>query len=123
MRTTVILVVDDEALLRMLVTDHFEDAGFEVIQAASGSEAITILKARPDIKAVVTDVNMPGTPDGIALAAHVAEVCPHCAIVVVSGRVQPDLGELTPAARFVPKPYDGREVVRMVSEMLANPGR
>jgi CheY-like chemotaxis protein len=115
----VVLVVDDEALLRMLATDYFEDAGFEVVEAANGREAIDVLEARPDIDAVFTDVQMPGTPDGIGLAKHVREVCCHCAIVVVSGRVHCRDVDLAPGAKFVPKPYDGSAVVSLVRELIA----
>lgn len=118
MRVPVILVVEDEALLRMIATDHFEDAGFEVIQATNGREAIEVMKARQDIGAVVTDVQMPGTPDGLELAQYVREVCPTCAIVVVSGRVQPGNDEMVSGAQFVAKPYQGETVVNMVREMI-----
>lgn len=68
LRPPVILVVEDEALLRMLAHDHFEDAGFEVLEAANGPEALEILAERPDIRAVLTDVQMPGNLDGLELA-------------------------------------------------------
>ena len=85
-RTPVILVVEDEALVREFAADLFEEEGFEVVQAPDGSEAIKMLKLRPDIWAVMTDIHMPGRADGIDLTRHVREVCPDCAVVVVSGR-------------------------------------
>lgn len=115
----VILVVDDEALLRMLAADHFAEAGFEVLEAANGAQAMDVLSARPDIDAVLTDVQMPGDPDGFALSHHVRDVCPPCAIVVVSGRALPRPGDLARGARYVSKPYRGEEVVRLVGELLA----
>lgn len=119
MTAPVILVVDDEALLRLLAADHFAEAGFEVLEAANGAEAMDVLAARPDIEAVLTDVQMPGDPDGFALSHHVREVCPPCAIVVVSGRASPGPGELAERARYVRKPYRGQDVVRLVGELLA----
>lgn len=104
----------------MLATDHFEEAGFEVIQAANGEQALAALKARPDIRAVFTDVQMPGRPDGVALAHLVREVSPDCAIVIVSGRARPGPDELAAGARFVSKPYRGAAVVGMVSEMIGS---
>ena len=117
-RPPVILVVDDEALLRMLAADHFQDAGYEVIEAATGEEAIGLLRDRDDIAAMVTDVQMPGQPDGFALSHLARDICPGCAIVVVSGRRAPGPGDLAPRARYMPKPYAGAEVVKVVGELL-----
>lgn len=119
MRTPVILVVDDEALLRMLAADHFSDAGFEVLEAANGAQAVALIERRPDIKAVVTDVQMPGTPDGFELSHLVRQACPDCAIVVVSGRATPGVGDLAEGARYVPKPYQGQEIVQLVAGMIS----
>lgn len=115
----VVLVVDDEALLRMLVGDQFAEAGFEVVQAANGTEAIEHLRSRRDIRAVVTDVNMPGQPDGFTLSHVVRDLCPDCAIVVVSGRSAPGEGVMAERARYVPKPFEGPEVVQLVEDLLA----
>ena len=117
-RPPVILVVDDEMLLRMLATEHFEEAGFEVIEAEDGASALAALRARPDIRAVFTDVQMPGRPDGFALARMVRAECPECAIVVVSGRPPPVNTDLAHGARFVSKPYWGSEVVTLISGMI-----
>ncbi len=121
-RPPVILVVDDEMLLRMLATEHFQDAGYEVIEAENGAAALAALKARPDIQAVFTDVQMPGRPDGFALARTVREASPNCAIVVVSGRAAPDGHELAEGVRFVAKPYWGQEIVSLIGSMIGRPG-
>jgi CheY-like chemotaxis protein len=65
MRESVVLVVDDEALLRMSAADVFSEAGFEVLEASNGAQAIALMETRPDIRAVFTDVQMPGQPDGL----------------------------------------------------------
>lgn len=122
MKNPVILVVDDEAVLRILAADHFAEAGFEVVEASNGAEALKVMRKRPDIKAIVTDVQMPGEPDGFTLSHAIREICPNCAIVVVSGKSMPAGGDLADRARFVPKPYRGEEVVRLVEELLANLG-
>ena len=118
MRIPVVLVVDDEALLRMLAVDHFSEAGFEVLEASNGAEAVALLNARSDIRAVVTDVQMPGEPDGFALSHVVRKHIPSCAIVVVSGRATPAASDLAEDAQYVPKPYRGEDVVRLVQQML-----
>ena len=117
-RPPVILVVDDEMLLRELASEHFGDAGYEVLEAEDGASALATLRARPDIQAVFTDVQMPGRPDGIALAREVREVSPGCAIVVVSGRSFPQRGELAEDVRFVTKPYWGADIVDLISRMI-----
>lgn len=119
MPAPVILVVDDEALLRMLAADHFLDAGFEVLEASDGGQAVTLLASRSDIAAVMTDVQMPGEPDGFTLSRHVRDACPGCAIVVVSGRASPRPGDLAERARYVRKPYHGADMVRLVEQLLA----
>ena len=106
-------------MVRMVTTGFFEDAGFEVVEAENGAEAVQVFNCRADIQAVVTDVQMPGTPDGIALAMYVRDVCPDCAIVVVSGRMEGRDVDLAPGARFVGKPYRGDSLVSMVREMIA----
>ena len=117
-RPPVVLVVDDEMLLRMLMTEHFEEAGYEVIEAEDGASALRALQARPDIQAVFTDVHMPGCPDGFALVRTVRHASPDCAIVVVSGRAAPDRTDLAKGVRFVTKPYWGSEIVTMISGMI-----
>ena len=115
-----VLVVDDEMLLRVLMTEHFEEAGYEVIEAEDGASALRALQARPDIQAVFTDVQMPGRPDGFALARTVRHASPDCAIVVVSGRAAPDSADLADGVRFVTKPYWGSEIVTMISCMIGH---
>ena len=118
-RRPVILVVDDETLLRMLAVEHFEDSGYEVLEARDGNEALAILKGRPDIQAIFTDVQMPGQIDGFGVAREARDAIPNCAVVVVSARQWPESGDLQPGMRFITKPYSGQSVVRMFNEMLA----
>lgn len=118
-RPPVILIVDDEVLLRMLAVDFFEDSGYEVLEARDGTEAIELIRKRPDIKAVFTDVQMPGRPDGFGVARQARDEIPGCAIVVVSARQWPDADSLASGVRFITKPYNGTQVVRMFDDMLA----
>jgi CheY-like chemotaxis protein len=101
----VVLVVEDEELLRMLATDMLEDHGLTVVQAATAEEALPILEDRDDIGVLFTDVNMPGRMDGLSLAAHVAERWPHIRLVVTSGRQGLTNNQLPDDGQFVQKPY------------------
>jgi len=113
-----ILVVEDEALLRMMAMDMFEDAGFTVFSACSGEEGVRMLADNASIDGLFTDVEMPGSVSGLALARIAHELHPHVAITVVSGRATPSAADLPPGARFVGKPYDTQAVVGMFTAPL-----
>src|SRR5437868_6533693 len=88
----VILVVEDEFLIRMATADVIRDAGFEVLEAADADGAIAILESRGDIRVVFTDIHMPGSMDGAKLAQAVRQRWPPVRIIATSGRVS--LGDL-----------------------------
>jgi CheY-like chemotaxis protein len=113
----VILIVEDEFLLRLDSAETIESAGFEVIEAANADEAIAILEARPDIHVVFTDIQMPGSMDGLKLARFVRERWPPIRIVATSGRVMVDENDLPDGSVFLPKPYRGAQVVATLREM------
>jgi CheY-like chemotaxis protein len=108
-----ILVVEDETLLRMMAVDMFEDAGFTVFEAESGEEGAKALAANDAIDALFTDVEMPGSIDGIMLAGIAHDLHPRVKILVVSGRATPSAQSLPPGAKFVGKPYDNQTVVAL----------
>jgi CheY-like chemotaxis protein len=112
-----ILIVEDEFLLRLDSAETIENAGFEVIQAANADEAIAILKARPDIHVVFTDIQMPGSMDGLKLARFVRDRWPPIKIVATSGRVMVGDDDLPDGSVFLPKPYRGAEVVATLRDM------
>ncbi len=112
----VVLVVEDEPLGRALAVDALEDEGFEVIEASTGDYALAVLKARPDVDVVLTDVDMPGAVDGFQLARIALTMFPHVMVIVVSGGVRPGFSGLAPDARFVPKPYRADMIIRMIHE-------
>ena len=115
---SVVLVVEDEILIREDVIDVLERNGFETLRAANVDDALSVLAARPDIRALFTDVQMPGSLDGIDLARHVAADRPEIALLVTSGRsYAPD--DLPATGRFLPKPYMPATVVRILREMIA----
>src|SRR5215212_1536376 len=82
---TVVLLVEDEPLVRMCAADILEDEGFEVIEAATAPAALKILEKRDDVMAVFTDIDMPGGMNGLELAGIVDARWPHIALVVTSG--------------------------------------
>jgi DNA-binding NtrC family response regulator len=105
-RRLTVLLVEDEPLLRMFSADAFSEAGFNIIEAGTADEAASILKAREDVEAVVTDIQTPGTLDGLGLVRLVYETNPRIARLLVSGRVRPAPEDMPPDTLFVAKPYD-----------------
>lgn len=100
-----VLVVEDEPLLRLLIVDTFEHAGFLTFEAGSALAAIEVLQRHPEIRAVFTDIDMPGTMDGIQLAHAIRERWPPTILVVSSGHCLPAADALPEKATFLPKPY------------------
>jgi CheY-like chemotaxis protein len=115
----VVLIVEDEALLRMDAVDMIAAAGFEVVEAANADQAIDILEARPDIAVVFTDIQMPGSMDGLKLARAVRGRWPPIKIVATSGLVNVRETDLPEGGRFLPKPYSPTQVAGMLREMTA----
>jgi two-component system, response regulator PdtaR len=113
----VILIVEDEFLLRIDSAEMIESAGFEVIQAADADEAIAILAARSDVQVVFTDIQMPGSMDGLKLARFVRNRWPPIKIVATSGFVRIEADDLPAGSVFLPKPYRGAEVVAALREL------
>lgn len=114
-----ILVVEDEPLLRMAATDFVEDAGFDVVDVANADEAITILESRMDIRLVFTDIDMPGSMNGLKLAAAIRDRWPPIDIVIVSGHGRPTPADLPPRSLFFSKPYDETNVAAALRELVA----
>jgi len=118
----VVLVVEDEILVRMITVDVLADAGFQVIEADCADAALPILEARDDIRIVVTDVRMPGRMDGLELARHVASRRDDIVILVTSGHARPTRDELPARASFIGKPYRAETLLAEVRQ-LASLGR
>jgi CheY-like chemotaxis protein len=115
----VVLIVEDELLLRMNAVDIIETAGFEVVEAANADEAIEILEARRDIGVVFTDIQMPGSMDGLKLVRAVRGRWPPIKIVATSGHVGVAQTDLPEGGRFVPKPYSPGQVMDVLRELTA----
>lgn len=114
----VILVVEDEVLIRMGAVDIVEHAGFEAIEAANADSAIEILERRPDIRLVFTDVDMPGTMDGVKLAHYIRNRWPPILLIVTSGKGAVEEKALPAGARFFGKPYSEHGITNAMRHML-----
>ena len=121
LRRPVVLVVEDEFLIRISAVEIIEDAGFEVLQAADADEAIEILEVRTDIRVIFTDIHMPGSMDGLRLAHAVRGRWPPIKIIATSGRINVRIDDLPDGGRFVPKPYHPEEIARTLRELVGNP--
>jgi CheY-like chemotaxis protein len=108
----VVLVVEDEPLQRMMAVDLVEDAGFKAIEAADADEAVRILESRADIRIILSDIDMPGSMDGMMLAATVRDRWPPIEIILVSGHIRQKEVELPDRGVFFSKPYDTTRLVR-----------
>ena len=107
----VVLIVEDEPFVRLSGADLLAEAGFEVLEAGNADEALRILEATPEVRVVFSDVEMPGSLDGLGLARHICQRWPSIGIVLTSGhRVR--AGMIPREGRFLAKPYDGRVLVR-----------
>jgi len=114
---SVVLTVEDEFLIAEHLGGILRDAGFQVVAAANADEAIDILERRNDIRVVITDINMPGSMDGLKLAAAVRHRWPPIKIIVTTGRAPPDIGQLPIGSGFLPKPYARENVLAAVRHL------
>jgi two-component system, response regulator PdtaR len=113
-----VLVVEDEAIIRLAALDLIESAGYEAVEAKNADEAICILETRPDIRVVFTDIDMPGTMDGLKLAHFIRNRWPPIRIVVASGMKIVTESQLPTGARFFSKPYADGSIVSALAELL-----
>jgi CheY-like chemotaxis protein len=118
-----VLVVEDNALIRMGAVDNLVTAGFGVLEASNADEAIRILEGRPDIHLVFTDVEMPGSMDGLKLAHYIRGRWPPVRLIVVSGKRILDESHLPAEAKFFPKPYDEGAILETIIRMLSELNR
>jgi CheY-like chemotaxis protein len=113
----VVLLVEDEGLVRMAAADDLMNAGFDVLEAANADEAIRLLESHSEISILFTDIDMPGSMDGIRLAHAVRERWPPVKLVLVSGHQSPVAGSLPPDSAFFAKPYDIAAVSKQLWQM------
>jgi two-component system, response regulator PdtaR len=113
-----VLVVEDDPLLRMHAVDIVEDAGFTAIEAENADEAIAILEKRSDITVLFTDIQMPGSMDGLKLAHAVRDRWPPVKIVVVSGQTALTQNDLPANSRFFSKPFHGEQMIKDLQALV-----
>ena len=116
----VVLVVEDSLLIRMGAVDLVQWAGYEALEASDADEAIRILESRSDIDLVFTDVQMPGTMDGVKLAHYIRERWPPVKLIVASGAAILEESSLPGGSRFFSKPYDEHRITDAMARLLAS---
>ncbi len=111
-----VLIVEDEPLVRMVARATLEDAGFELMEAATADEALRILAGTHEFAVVVSDIEMPGEMNGLELAWAIRTQWPKIAVVLTSGRQLPRPVDMPVKVRFVAKPYHPAHLVQIVTE-------
>ena len=114
-----VLVVEDEPLIRLSLVADLEDAGFGVYEAAGADEALRLLSAHPEIEALFTDIDMPGSIDGLKLARLARLSHPKISILITSGYLKIAKNELPPETVYFSKPYDVGHVVNHIREHVS----
>jgi CheY-like chemotaxis protein len=113
-----VLVVEDEVLLRWTAVAIIEEAGFDVVEAGTGIEAVSVLEKRSDIRTVFTDVEMPGSINGIQLAHLISTRWPSIGIMATSGKFRLREDDLPAGARFLHKPYAVANLTDTLKELM-----
>jgi CheY-like chemotaxis protein len=114
-----VLVVEDDFFSRLHAVRLVEDAGYIAVEASNADEAIIILEARKDIRIVFTDIDMPGSMDGLKLAHAIRERWPPIELILTSGHFDIRDDELPERGRFFPKPYRGQEIILAMQHFVA----
>jgi two-component sensor histidine kinase/CheY-like chemotaxis protein len=115
-----VLVVEDEMMLRMRAVDMVEDAGFTPVEAVNADDALAILESRSDIELLFTDIQMPGSIDGLKLAYAVHQRWPLIKIILVSGQLKLAEGDKPADSRFFGKPLDVKQMIAEMQDMIGN---
>ena len=117
----VVLLVEDEPLVRMAAVDDLQDAGFHVLEAANADVALAVLEScSSDVQVLFTDIDMPGSMNGLDLAENVQQWWPHISLLISSAYHRPHSGQLPEDGRFVPKPYCSDDVVQQIRELVTS---
>jgi CheY-like chemotaxis protein len=117
---TVVLVVEDEMLLRMRAVDMVEDAGYTPVEAVDADEAVAILESRSDIALLFTDIQMPGSMDGLKLAHAVRKRWPPIKIILVSGQLKLANIDIPTNSRFFGKPLEAKKMIAEMQDMIGH---
>ena len=119
-RVPAILVAEDEVLIRFVIADYLRECGFQVIEASSGDEAVSILESTVSVDLVFTDVQMPGSRDGFELAQWVRANRPGVPVLLTSGDAKKaaTAKQLCENEPFFAKPYEVAQVVAQIRQHL-----
>ncbi|WP_296305571.1 response regulator [Pseudomonas sp.] len=112
----VVLVVEDDVLVRVVTTEILEENGYAPLVASSADEGLVTLVNRPEVEVVVTDVILPGTLDGLGFVSEIRKRWPHKAVVVTSGRAPEMAAANAPNTVFLQKPFDQKALVAALSQ-------
>ena len=115
-----ILVVEDDELLRLHAADLLEEHGFGVVEAENADAALKLLETRDDVRLLFTDIQMPGSCDGMGLARKVHARWPRILLIITSGQIKPAQAEIPDHGRFVAKPYRAEDLVEQVKNLVKN---
>ena len=116
-----ILIAEDEDLVRFVIVEALRDEGFEVMEVEHAEGALGILRIHSArIHMLFTDIQMPGSMDGLALAHHTSQHWPWIALLITSAGPHPGRAELPETSRFLAKPYEHRHVIRHIRELVAS---
>lgn len=118
-QSVAVLVVEDEPLIRMDTVSSLKSAGFKVYEAENAADAIRSLELHDEIQLIFTDVNMPGSIDGLKLAHYVRGRWPPVKIIVTSGYAKIQSSDLPTGALFIEKPYTSKNIAHKMNELLA----
>lgn len=111
-----VLIVEDDVLIRLNIAEELGDEGFQVVEASNADEAIHIRQQQRDIHLLFTDIDMPGSMDGLKLAAFVRDRWPPVKIIVTSGKHQRP--EVPSDVLFVPKPYRPPHLIGLIRSLI-----
>jgi CheY-like chemotaxis protein len=118
MSPPLVLVVEDEVLVRLTAVSLLEEAGFNTLEAGSADEAIALLEVRKDIRVVFTDINMPGSMDGLRLAHAIRHRWPPIELVLTSGHIRVGNEDMPERGLFLGKPYEASDLVQTVRSLV-----
>lgn len=113
-----VLVVEDEALLLFSISDELKEEGFDVLEATNADDAVTLLSTHPEIAIMFTDIDMPGSMDGLKLSAVVRDRWPPIRVIVTSGKQRPTRDMMPEDGLFLPKPYTTAGVVAAIAAVI-----
>jgi two-component system, response regulator PdtaR len=115
-KAVTVLVVEDEAMMRTKLAEELQDAGYLVVEASDGTEAVEILRVRRDVKIVISDVRMPGPIDGVELCRRVRSGYPGIKVVLSSG--EPNAADSTAHDGFFLKPYRVARIITHIRSLM-----